>query len=226
MIYDVNESRFFEILGIKELKEYNARILKINEEEGIAYFNLLLDINYLNMDEETISELVSLPIEFNVRDNENLDVILKELFVEVKMEKGIDLTFDISVDINEEKVEKMEEIDTDTLIKAEKIKEVINPLFIEENETETLVEDEKVVEIIDDDILDFEDKFEINITSNDNSKEFNISNFLRNSYQKYKMIILDNEANFDKISLKYNIKMEDLFRMKKEGLKVIVCAKE
>lgn len=208
MIYDVNESRFFEILGIKELKEYNARILKINEEKGIAYFNLLLDLNYLNIDEETKSELVSLPIEFNVRENEKLDVILKELFLEVKAEKGIDLTFDISVDITEEK-EEIEEIDQDTLVKAEQIKEVISPDIIEEKE-----------------LSSDEEKFEVNISTNCEKKDFNISNFLRNSYQKYKMIILDDEANFDKISLKYSIKMEDLFRMKKEGLKVIVCAKE
>lgn len=205
MIYDVNESRFFEILGIKELKEYNARILKINEEKGIAYFNLLLDLNYLNIDEETKSELVSLPIEFNVRENEKLDVILKELFLEVKVEKGIELTFDISVDITEE----TEEIDQDTLVKAEQIKEVISPDIIEEKE-----------------LSSDEEKFEVNISTNCEKKDFNISNFLRNSYQKYKMIILDDEANFDKISLKYSIKMEDLFRMKKEGLKVIVCAKE
>jgi hypothetical protein len=208
MIYDVNESRFFEILGIKELKEYNARILKINEEKGIAYFNLLLDLNYLNIDEETKSELVSLPIEFNVRENEKLDVVLKELFLEVKAEKGIDLTFDISVDITEEK-EEIEEIDQDTLVKAEQIKEVISPDIIEEKE-----------------LSSDEEKFEVNISTNCEKKDFNISNFLRNSYQKYKMIILDDEANFDKISLKYSIKMEDLFRMKKEGLKVIVCAKE
>ena len=49
---------------------------------------------------------------------------------------------------------------------------------------------------------------------------------LKTTYQKYKMLILNDESNFDKLSLKYNIPIENLYKMKKDGLKVLVYVKE
>lgn len=204
MIYEVNESRFFDILGIKEIDSQNAKLSKIQEDKGIAYFNLELELNYININKEIKKELITFPIEFNVRESEEIDVNLKNISINVTEDKGIDLIFDISVDVNdkEEIVEIIEEIEEDVLSKVEQIKEII-------------MNDEKEDEIL-----------ELNIINNLENKVFNLADILKNSYQKYKMIILDDESIFDKISLKYNIKMEELFRMKKEGLKVIVCAKE
>ena len=209
MIYEVNESRFFSILNIKEITNYDAEILKVTEEGNIAYYNLEVVIKYQNLDEEEKEELIQLPIEFNVRESEEIDVILKNIIINVIENNGVELNFDISVDVSEmeENIDIQEKedieipvVELDVIEKAEEIKEAIN--------------------------INNEDKIELKVLETSNNKPFDICKNLRNSSQKYKMIMLCDEQNFDKISLKYNIKMEELYRLKKEGLKVIVCAKE
>ena len=203
MIYEVNESRFFEIENIKEIISKETKIIKIKEEIEIAYFNLIIDIKYLNIDDEKCEKSLELPIEFNIRSEEEIDVMLKNLFINIVEDKGIDVDFIIDVNINEleESTKIIEEI-----ITGEKIIDAIQTI------------EEQDLTII--------DSAEVSVVKYVADSEFNFLKMLKNSYKKYKMIILNDESSFDKISLKYNIKIEDLFKMKKEGLKVIVSVNE
>lgn len=203
MIYEVNESRFFEIENIKEIISKETKIIKIKEEIEIAYFNLIIDIKYLNIDDEKCEKSLELPIEFNIRSEEEIDVMLKNLFINIVEDKGIDVDFIIDVNINE--LEESTKI-TEEIITGEKIIDAIQT--IEEQDLTVI------------------DSAEVSVVKYVADSEFNFLKMLKNSYKKYKMIILNDESSFDKISLKYNIKIEDLFKMKKEGLKVIVSVNE
>ena len=211
MVFDVSESRFFDIENIKEVLSHKAKLIKKDKDSVVAYFDLEVSLTYLDNEDKTLEKELILPIELNVRENEEINVILQNVVANLVPLKGVELEFFITVNIDE-----IEEI-LDT--KAEEIKEKMGV----EN-SEELVENfeeipEKIEEII-------EEKLDLNIVESFQNSDFKLCSMLRNSVQKYRVISLENEADFDKISLKYNIKIEELFKMKKEGLKVIVCVKE
>lgn len=212
MTYEVSESRFFEVLNIKEILEYKGQIIKIQQDDKIAYYSLNVDFSYLNSSDLKVNDTISFPIEFNIRDSEELDVILNQIFMNVLEDKGVELSFDINVNITLEE----EIIEPETIEKAEIIKEAL-PIEIPDE-----FEEESDVLIVEEDC----DVMEVVIKNDTNCNMFDLNNILKNSYQKFIIIPLNDESTFDKISSKYNIKIEELFRLKKEGLKVIVCAKE
>ena len=203
MVFDVSESRFFDIKNIKEVLSHKAKLIKKDKDSVVAYFNLEVSLVYLDNVDKRLEKELNLPIEFNVQDNEEINAILQNVVIKLVPEKGIDLEFFITVNIDE-----IEEI-LDT--KAEEI--------VEKMSVETIENVEKMPEEI-------EENIDFNIVESMQNGEFKLCSMLRNSTQKYRVISLENEADFDKISLKYNIKIEELFKMKKEGLKVIVCVKE
>lgn len=198
MIYDVNETRFYDIKDLKDVKDYSYQLLRANTLENIAYFNLKIELIYLSITgDETNTELL-LPIELNTSVMEELEVEIKRLELKVLEEKGIDLDFDLSVNIKE-------------LYKEEIVESYQQELI------ENLPRNEEIIE---------EQKEEMKLVESVIDTEFNLFSFLINTYQKYKVIILKEEETFDKISAKYKIPLDKLYVMKKEGNRVITCDEE
>ena len=198
MIYDVNETRFYDIKDLKDVKNYSYQLLRANTIENIAYFNLKVELLYLSINgKETNTELL-LPIELNTSVMEELEVEIKRLELKALEEKGVDLDFDLKVNIKE-------------LYKEEIVESYQQELI------ENLPRDEEII---------IDHKEEIKLVDSVIDTEFNLYSFLINSYQKYKVIILKEEETFDKISTKYKIPVDKLYTMKKEGDRVITCDEE
>ena len=196
MIYDVNENRFYDIKDVKDLKHFSYKLLRNDTLENIVYFNLKVDLSYINLVGEVNNTELLLPIEFNTNDMEELEVEVKRLEVKIVEEKGVDLDFDLAVNIKELFKEE---------IVANYQQELIENLPREEEKhfVEEIIEEVKVIE------------------NTENSK-FNLSSMFKSTYQKYKVITIKDEDLIDKISLKYKVPVEKLYALKKEGNRVIV----
>ena len=208
MIYDVSESRFYEVKDIKEIKKHSYSLLKINTEDNILYFNLKVMVDYLDINNEEKNKELIMPIELNTRPLEELEVNVDKIILEIVEEKGIELEFFLNVKITE----SMHEI-----IKEEYQEELVESLSRDEIIEEIIVDREEVLEEQDDGINVIEAIEEVG---------FDLCKLLKTTYQKYKMLVLSDESSFDKISLKYNIPIDNLYKMKKDGLKVLVYVKE
>ena len=149
-----------------------------------------------------------MPIELNTRPLEELEVNVDKIILEIVEEKGIELEFFLNVKITE----SMHEI-----IKEEYQEELVESLSRDEIIEEIIVDREEVLEEQDDGINVIEAIEEVG---------FDLCKLLKTTYQKYKMLVLSDESSFDKISLKYNIPIDNLYKMKKDGLKVLVYVKE
>jgi hypothetical protein len=208
MIYDVSESRFYEVKDIKEIKKHSYSLLKINTEDNILYFNLKVMVDYLDINNEEKNKELIMPIELNTRPLEELEVNVDKIILEIVEEKGIELEFFLNVKITE----SMHEI-----IKEEYQEELVESLSRDEIIEEIIVDREEVLEEKDDGI---------NVIEAIEEAGFDLCKLLKTTYQKYKMLVLSDESSFDKISLKYNIPIDNLYKMKKDGLKVLVYVKE
>ena len=202
MIYDVSETRFYDLLGIKEVSKYSYTLFRINNEDNIVYFNLKVELEYIDINNEHKKDELLMPIEFNIRPEETLDVDVNKINLSVVLEKGVELEFFLDVKITESIQEQIKEEYQEILIES------LDREIVGENTIESPIENE------------------FNLVENIEQTPFDLKNILKNDYQKYKMLPLNDETTFNKISLKYNIPLEELYRLKKEGLKVLVYAKE
>ena len=183
MVYDVNETRFYDIKDVKDVKNYSYKLLRANTLENIAYFNLKVELLYLNLIGEELNTELLLPIELNTNSMEELEVEIKRLELKVLEEKGVDLDFDLSVNIKELFKEEIVESYQQELIENLPREEII-----------TLELEESTIEETND---------EPNLITKIEKEAFNIFTMFIDSYQKYKVIILKDEESFDKISTKY-----------------------
>lgn len=198
MIYDVNETRFYDIKDLLEVKDYSYKLLRANTLDNIAYFNLKVELKYLSLTGEQLIKELLLPIELNTTSQEELEVEIKRLELKVMEEKGVDLDFDLSVNIKE--------LDKEEIV-----------LNYQQELVENLPREESV---------HVEHKEEIKMIECENEKEFDLKSLFKTSYKKYKVITLKDEETFDKISAKYKVSIDQLYAMKKEGNRVIVCDEE
>jgi len=201
MIYDVSETRYFEIKNIKEILNYNFELKRIKVMNNIVYYDLNILLTFLNSENEKLETILKMPVEFNILNEEELNVNVKNIKVELHGDLGVDLEFDLIVDIEEKNVKKE----------------------IEETYEEELITNLNRVE--EEMIVDDEIENTVVVITEEDTQKFNLNKVLVDSYDTYKVLSLSDEATFNKISLMYNISMEELYLLKKEGKRVIVCAK-
>ena len=135
MIYNIDEVRFYEIKNIKEVISYDFMLSFNNKKERIASYLLEVDLTYLDINEAERIIRIKLPVELNTSDLEKMEVLIKSLNVEVVANEGINLNFDLSVELEDEVIiddkplERVIEPITDEIKKEEDIKEKKTSLF-------------------------------------------------------------------------------------------------
>lgn len=201
MFYDVSESRFFEIKNIKEILNYSFELNLIKVVNNIVYYDLNVQLTYLTIENEKAETILMMPVEFNILNEEELNVDVKNISIELHDDVGVNMEFNLIVDIKEKDVKKeIEEIYEEELITN--LNRVEKEIVVEEESDNTLV-----------------------VITEEDSKIFNLNKMLVDSFDTYKVLSLSDETTFNKISLMYNISIEELYLLKKEGKRVIVCAK-
>ena len=204
MIYEVKEKKFHEVSDIKKILNYKAELKHL--ETTFELEKYLLDVNFFYIDFNGLERntMCNLPIDFNTTMTEQLLAKLESLEVNAEENKGINLTFNIIVEVNE-----IDEEPADIIIDKKEIKEIYQQELEEKiNERDEVIIENNVNLVVDDSV----------------SIDYDFLS-LKTEFVKYKVINLD-EVFLDKISLKYNIPIDKLYNLKNSNNKLIVYDKE
>lgn len=201
MKYEVCEKKFFELIDLKEISSIKRKLRHLQTTFDTENYELDIIVNYINKNDTLLEQTYIIPVELQTSMTESLTAECSKLNYVIKENKGIEFEFFIDVTVVEI-LEEKEEI-------KESYQQELEEIFLTR---ETLEIEEVVPE---------KSLLKIDVKSDDKS----FINSLKTDFVRYKILNLDDE-NLNKISLKYNMSINELYEMKKHGNKVIVHDKE
>ena len=209
MKYEVNEKKMYEVLDINNIKDYIYELKHLQTTFELEKYALEINLVYEDLQLEEKNENIILPIDLTTTMTEQLFANVKK--VELNLIKGSGVEIDMTLEVEVIEFEK-------------ESKEEIHESYQSELETKLQERCECVVEDIPlskEEIVDT--TMMIGINDIDNSPDF--FSGLKTSYDKYRVLNLE-ENSLDKISAKYNLSLDYLYKLKKTNNKVIVHDKE
>ena len=204
MNYEVKEKKFYEVSNIKKIENYQAVLKHLETTFDLEKYLLEIDFFYVDLNDLNQVVKYSLPIDFNTTMTEQLEAKLLSVKVSEEENKGINIMFELEVEVSEIADEPMD-IEVDKQEIKETYQQELEEKFCEREEVVT----ENPVNVM------------VDVSSNENDDFLK----LNTTYIKYKVINLD-EISLDKISVKYNIPMDKLYNLKTSKNKLIVYDKE
>ena len=209
MKYEVNEKKIFEISDISNIKEYIYELKHLETTFELERYALEIDLVYENLQQEEKNEKIILPIDLTTSMTEQLNAVVKNVGCNLIKGSGVEIDFTLGIEVVEIENENKEEIH-------------------ESYQAELEVKLQERCDCnIEDIILPTEETTNAPMTigTNDFDDSLDLFGTLKTSYEKYRVLNLD-ETSLDKISVKYNLPLDYLYKIKKTNSKVIVHDKE
>lgn len=209
MKYEVNEKKMYEVLDINNIKDYIYELKHLQTTFELEKYALEINLVYEDLQLEEKKENIILPIDLTTTMTEQLFANVKN--VELNLIKGNGVEIDITLEV------EVIEFDKES-------KEEIHESYQSELEVKLQERCDCVVEDIP---LSKEEIIDTTMTIGTNEIDNSLDFFsgLKTSYDKYRVLNLE-ENSLDKISAKYNLPLDYLYKLKKTNSKVIVHDKE
>ena len=123
MIYDIDDTRFYEIKDIKEVISHDFMLSFNNKNNCVASYLLEVDLTYLDNNDSERLVRIKLPVELNTTDDEKMEVSVKSLNIDLVANKGINLVFDLSIELEDDVI--VDNTPLEAFIDARSIEEVV-----------------------------------------------------------------------------------------------------
>lgn len=203
MKYEVIEKKYFKIDDLLNILKFDYELIHLETTFNLEKYQLKLNVEYIDIDSNDKIKELTLPIDFGTTMTETLIANVKRLDIN-KVKDGIEIELVLEIEIIDNNESKEEIMDN----------------YQEELE-EKLLDRESISDEVRNDIID--DEFIPKIESNEEIVDF--SKLLKDSFCMYRVLSLDEES-LDKISTKYNLPLDYLYKEKNNKNKVIVYVKE
>ena len=167
MNYEVKEKKFYEVSNIKKIENYQAALKHLETTFDLEKYLLEIDFFYVDLNDLNQVVKYSLPIDFNTTMTEQLSAKLLSVEVNVEENKGINIMFELEVEVSEIAEEPMD-IEVDKQEIKETYQQELEEKFSEREEVVT----ENPVNVM------------VDISSNENDDFFKLNTI----YIKYKVI--------------------------------------
>ncbi len=195
MKFNINEKEFYMIENINQIHSYNYNINEGSIENEIYKTNIEIELNYLNQQLELHKKDIEIPFEINLGDKALVDVEISSINIDVIDNKGVDITYDLFVEISDVEVAYDNEIissnPTIDTCDIEDVKESVTNSY-EELLDNSGVREEIPVNFVGNDELDFK--------------------MLLDDYSITKVLFNINLDNIDKVAFQYNLSIEDCYK--------------
>ena len=209
MKYEVNEKKIYKILNINNIKDYFYELKHLETTFELEKYVLEINLVYEDLQLEEKKENIILPIDLTTTMTEQLNAIVKKIELNLIKDSGIEIDMTLEIEVIEFENENKEEIH-------------------ESYQAELEVKLQERCDCdVEDIILPKEEIVDAAMTIGTNVFDDSLDLFgnLKTSYDKYRVLNLD-ENSLDKISAKYNLPLDYLYKLKKTDSKVIVHDKE
>lgn len=207
MTYEHNESHFFDVVGINQIKTHSYLLANKAYDGKSFHADLLLNLTYFDSELKENFINLSLPIDISIDDYCEDFIEVKNVELLVVENQGINLDFTLEI-ILSDKVLKAKQKDN-TLTEA--ISDEVEKELIKEEYQATL---EEVVKSREGNVCISEDKEKMNLGS------------LKTSYRHYRLLFLDDEKKLDTYSSSYQLSMQELYQAKKHNQRLIIDVDE
>lgn len=185
MQYEINETEFFEVLKINQIKTYSYLLEEIDQNN----YMLKVDLNYYGEDFKECYQKLELPI--TLSENDYIGTAkLVSVDLEVIDAQGVNIHFVLDVNLNDDVF-----LNKDYTAKnQEETKEAIKANYDNVLE-EKLCREDQITETENDDFL----------------------NQFITDYACLRVIDTENEGEYNDLSKRYNISLDELYDGKKKG---------
>ena len=195
MTYEFNESHFFDVLGVSQIKNFTYSCEDKRYDNQALMANITINLFYYDIDMQEKETVLKLPMEIAANNPDVDSLVLEDVSLFVIENQGIKFEFKMQFTCQEDE----EDITLDQNEIKEKIKEEYQ---------ETLEETMKTRES--------------NIITSSESV-FTI-NDLKTSYNRYRILFVDDDAKIDSYSNQYAVSIDELYKAKKHNKRLIVDA--
>ena len=209
MKYEVNEKKIYDVLDISNIEEYNYELKHLETTFELEKYVLEINLVYKDLQLEEKKEIIILPIDLTTTMTEQLNAIVKNVHLNLIKGSGVEVDMTLEIEVIEFENDNKEEIHE--IYQAELEAKL-------QERCDCTIED---VSLPKEEIIDTT----MTIGTNAGADSPNFFSDLNTSYDKYRVLNLE-ENSLDKISAKYNLPLDYLYKLKKTNSKVIVHDKE
>lgn len=209
MTYELNESHFFDVLGINQVKTFSYLLNNKSYDGKVLFADITINLTYYDNDLQEKFINLAFPLELAI-DNYSDDCLeLKNVNLLVIENQGVKLEFDLEVWLADTIEELPLDDESDSVVDINQ--EQLEKKLIQDEYQESLEESMK--------------EREGNICMNKETSVFNPACF-KTSHKRYRLLFVDDEAKIDSYSNQYALSVDELYKAKKHNQRLIVDVSE